>query len=440
MHIVEELFLNPFEKWVFYGRFPCKFVVHLILSVVVTAQAVIYFQRDIEHVSRTNQHFVHMFTSGDPLHSPYALQDGVASLITNHFLINNRSIVRYQLHSPNELILYLGYRNGERGEVRVNAKEWIDSFNKQQHLEYLEVIFPLLFDLDDLPILREIKAYQRMDEVGYSCKEASCQGHGCIYHWELVTSFDGRAAGDFITLLDAKAVDCQGKEWQTMHWISISVALLALLSLGLVCRKVRRSLKVINQFRASSQTWARLTYSDIASMLSIWLVQADDVDAFREAFRSSGVSELATWLTAEKYDLRWTFCESRGHIFLVTSAFCGRQQCLEDHGLDTGRNGPEMIDRLLSVMEEKFPGQIGKLQCASKNSEGSSALLVAVEHVGGKPLEKVEKMLELLIVKGGSNVKLQDAQGMDVFSTAQHLTNRGKELEKILRKLAPKAS
>eukprot|EP00434_Breviolum_minutum_P016346 symbB.v1.2.014406.t2/scaffold1050.1/size141785/4 len=270
MHIVEELFLNPFEKWVFYGRFPCKFVVHLILSVVVTAQAVIYFQRDIEHVSRTNQHFVHMFTSGDPLHSPYALQDGVASLITNHFLINNRSIVRYQLHSPNELILYLGYRNGERGEVRVNAKEWIDSFNKQQHLEYLEVIFPLLFDLDDLPILREIKAYQRMDEVGYSCKEASCQGHGCIYHWELVTSFDGRAAGDFITLLDAKAVDCQGKEWQTMHWISISVALLALLSLGLVCRKVRRSLKVINQFRASSQTWARLTYSDIASMLSIW--------------------------------------------------------------------------------------------------------------------------------------------------------------------------
>ena len=38
--------------------FPCKFVVHLILSVMVTTQAVVFFQRDIEHVSRTNQHFV----------------------------------------------------------------------------------------------------------------------------------------------------------------------------------------------------------------------------------------------------------------------------------------------------------------------------------------------------------------------------------------------
>ena len=41
-----------------------------------------------------------MFTSGDTLHSPYALQQAVGALITNHFLINNRSIVPYELKSP----------------------------------------------------------------------------------------------------------------------------------------------------------------------------------------------------------------------------------------------------------------------------------------------------------------------------------------------------
>lgn len=222
----------------------------------------------LQHVSRTNQHFVHMFTSPDPLHSPYALQEGVAALITNHFLINNRSIVRYQLQHPDQMTLYLGYRNDERGEVKVNASQWISSFNQKKHMEYLEGLFPLLFDPDNLPLLRDITAYQRMDEVGYFCQESHC--NGCIYHWELVTTFDGRAAGDFMTLLDAKTTDCQGNEWQLMHYLSVFLCFLAAVSLGLICRKIRRSIKVINQFRASSETWAMLTCQDLASMMSIW--------------------------------------------------------------------------------------------------------------------------------------------------------------------------
>ncbi|CAK9034919.1 Mucolipin-3 (Transient receptor potential channel mucolipin 3) (TRPML3) [Durusdinium trenchii] len=272
MHIVETLFLNPFEKWVLYGRFPCKFVVHLILSIVVTGQAVIYFQRDIEHVSRTNQHFVHMFTSTDPLHSPYALQLAVADLISNHFLINNRSIVRYQLQHPEELVMTLIYRDAERGQFSVESKHWLDSFAQQKHMEYLEEIFPLLFDVDDLQTLREIKAIQRMDELGNHCnknsKDKNCLT--CVYHWELLTVFDGHAAGDFVTRLDAKARDCQGKEWHLMHFMSVCVAFFAVLSLLLVARKVCRSIKVIRQFRSSSQTWARLSYRDVASMMSIW--------------------------------------------------------------------------------------------------------------------------------------------------------------------------
>lgn len=49
----------------------------------------------------------------------------------------------------------------------------------------------------------------------------------CIYHWELLTAFDGHAAGDFVTLLDAKATDCRDEEWQTMHIVSILVATLS---------------------------------------------------------------------------------------------------------------------------------------------------------------------------------------------------------------------
>lgn len=197
------------------------------------------------------------------------------------------------------------------------------------------------------------------------------------------------------------------------------------------------------------------------------LVQADDLEAFKAAFESSGVKDLPSWLTTEKYE---TFSWSPLHFVVGNNALKIMDWILEDMAssqqggddkdlrnayvkLFTTKSSDaeiplhlaaqqglvDMTRRLLTVMEDQFPGQIGRLQCASKNSEGSTPLMVAVEHVGDKPMEQVEQMLELLILKGGSNPKLKDSSGMDAFSTAKILTNRGEELEKVLRKLAPKA-
>ncbi|OLP79111.1 Mucolipin-2, partial [Symbiodinium microadriaticum] len=314
MHIVETLFLNPFEKWVHYKRFPCKFFIHLVLSIAVTSQAVIYFQRDIEHVSRTNQHLVHMFTNGDQLHSPDELQRALSNLITNHFLINNRSIVRYELSSPDLLNVNVLFRDGTQQVIPVERGEWLQQ--KQQDT-YLMEHFPFIYDLDLLPLLRELSAQQNFDEIGYICgPEQVSDCFQCIYRWDIVTTFDGWYAGDFRTILDVTATDCQAKEWQYLHVLSISVASLAVISVFLIWRKITRSVKVIRAFRASSQTWAQLSAQDVASMLSVWwavalasnLIQlVGAIECMRarpeigQRFMWVGFSCFLTWLNMIQY-------------------------------------------------------------------------------------------------------------------------------------------
>lgn len=314
MHIVETLFLNPFEKWVHYKRFPFKFFIHLVLSIAVTSQAVIYFQRDIEHVSRTNQHLVHMFTNGDQLHSPDELQRALANLITNHFLINNRSIVRYELSSPDLLNVNVLFRDGTRQAIPVERGAWL---KQKQQDSYLMEHFPFIYDLDLLPLLRELSAQQRFDEIGYVCgSEQVDDCFQCIYRWDIVTTFDGWYAGDFRTILDVTATDCQAKEWQYLHVLSISVASLAVISVFLIWRKIRRSVKVIRAFRASSQTWAQLSAQDVASMLSVWwavalvsnLIQlVGAIECMRarpeigQRFMWVGFSCFLTWLNMIQY-------------------------------------------------------------------------------------------------------------------------------------------
>ncbi|CAK9035254.1 Hypothetical protein (Fragment) [Durusdinium trenchii] len=195
------------------------------------------------------------------------------------------------------------------------------------------------------------------------------------------------------------------------------------------------------------------------------LVQADDLEAFKAAFADSGVEDLMSWITADKFDafswsilhfvvgnnalkiLDWVLDEvaaviskqsgddkdlRNAYVKLLTTKSLDNEIPLH---LAAQEGHIEIMARLLSIMEDKFAGQIARLQCGSKNSDGSTPLLVAIEHVGGKPTEKVEKMLELLVVTGGSNLEAQDASGMDVFGAAKFMTNRGPEIEKILRKL-----
>eukprot|EP00438_Fugacium_kawagutii_P003067 Skav220251 [mRNA] locus=scaffold1696:41522:44240:+ [translate_table: standard] len=65
-----------------------------------------------------------------------------------------------------ELVLHLSYRNGGRGDVRVDAATWISSKKSLGRAAR-----KLDGDCKLRPLLREIKAYQRMDEVGYFCQE-----------------------------------------------------------------------------------------------------------------------------------------------------------------------------------------------------------------------------------------------------------------------------
>ncbi|CAJ1381090.1 unnamed protein product [Effrenium voratum] len=161
-------------------------------------------------------------------------------------------------------------------QYEVQAAHWLQTMKSHQEEGYLKEVFPIIFDLDNLPMLREISATQRFEEIGYvqNHEEDGGGGFRCLYHWELVTAFDGRAAGDFVSHLDALAKDCAAKEWQIMHILSVTVAILAVISILLIARKIRRSVRVISAFRSSSVTWAQLSAQDIASMLSIWWAMA----------------------------------------------------------------------------------------------------------------------------------------------------------------------
>eukprot|EP00439_Symbiodinium_sp_Y106_P054965 s610_g7.t1 len=155
------------------------------------------------------------------------------------------------------------------------------------------------------------------------------------------------------------------------------------------------------------------------------IVQADDLEAYKAAMEKEG-GDLISRLTTQRYEFGWTalhFIAGNNAVRIldwILGEVPGTVSGGDDKDLRnaymkllTTKSSDSEIplhlaaqeghEKLLSVLDDKFPDQIGRIQCGNKNDDGSTPLLVAVEHVGGKSSDRVEKVLELLIVKGGSN-------------------------------------
>lgn len=269
MHMAETLFMNPFDKWTYHRRFPWKFFLHGLLAALVTAQACILFNRDVQHVARTSQHFDYLLGGDKTLHSPNAIQDAFNRTVGNHFLTNNLSIVKYVLRDPHELKIKVLLRSGHTLEATVNRENYTSSVRESRETEYLRSILPYVYDLELLPRVATIEMHHYLREMAFAEN-----GFECTYRWEMATTFDGSYAGMFLLRLDLWAKDCKGDRWHIVHALPITLASLAVISAVLMLRKLVRSAKAMRGLLSDERARANLSAYDLISLLSMWQLVA----------------------------------------------------------------------------------------------------------------------------------------------------------------------
>jgi len=325
MPVVDQLFLNPFEKWSRYGRFPYTFLLHLLLLAVVTLQAVLLFDRDVQHVSRTVRHFAHLFVGSYTtaygqsvtFHERLALQQAFSRAVHNHFFINDMSIVNFKLVNPASLVVDVRWRNGTVDPTTIEFSGFAKPNASEADAEaYLRSTVPFLYDNRLLPQVAMISMEHAFREIGYVPGARKAWVVDCAYHWNVQTIFDGRQAGEFLGRVVSQASDCQGVDWHPMHAVHLVCLGLAIVGLFLILRKFWRSSRMVNTLRANTDVWERLSWKDLFMLFSGWWAVAivmhaiqivsctvclNSVPDIAVRFQSVGFSCFLTWLNMCQY-------------------------------------------------------------------------------------------------------------------------------------------
>lgn len=322
MSVHEELFLNPFEKWFRYGRFPTMFFVHAVLVLLVTCQVMYYLQRDITHACQAACHFSSLFL-GTPsgsvtLWQPGELQDALENAVQNIFEINDvtfndviytrRGLAALQSPDPREqhreLGVFLRYRNASTCEVKLTREAFVNEASGKVK-KYLEERLPILYNRD----IRHLQELFIGVDLLETVHELPAQGH---FLWRMLLRFDGRSVGRFVATL-TYSLDSSVERSAGWFWQDRLVMAFATFSILLILRKLIRSFRVLLRLRrAAAQASAassvlRLSWKDELALFSWWW----GVSAFCNVFQivASAACLRRTTDVVERFSLLgWSCC------------------------------------------------------------------------------------------------------------------------------------
>jgi len=278
MPVIDGLFLNPFEKWSLYGRFPYAILLHMVLLVCVTFQAALLFSQDIDHVSRTLRHFSHLFLEGSTLldsggitlHEPAQLQEAVKRTARNHFQIKTKSVVIFELDDRNILTLSVKYRNGTTQPMHIERAKFFSngSASGKATDDYMRATLPFLYNLEMLPTVAFITFSHAMTEYGYVSDRP---GKVCHYNWKVSTLLDGRAAGEFVGTVEGHARDCRAFKWRPSNFMQLTCLFLALVGMLFMMRKfVQRVRIACRLWKPPVREQFTISLGDITVLFNPW--------------------------------------------------------------------------------------------------------------------------------------------------------------------------
>ncbi len=253
--IKDTIYLNPIEKYKYYGKFPWKFIIHLLLLVGTSAQALLIICATTEYTRSQERIFYDNFLSEvdkneldvDRIVSFYTLDDikkSVNDSIENFYSLQEKSIEELEYIEDNPHV-----------EMEI---EYLKSFlNEENRFEYLlNQTYKGPFDLkdDELKVfLRNIIAFQ----VKFSFKTfvplSNIKAYEC-YLWSITQNYSFRKRSHFILNLDIKrsTCDCSNERIKVssfslfinkLLWIHIVVIILAAISLILTWKYVYKMAK-----------------------------------------------------------------------------------------------------------------------------------------------------------------------------------------------------
>lgn len=256
LSLKDTIILNPIEKYKYYGRFPWKLIIHLLLLIGTSAQAMlilgnttkytraqerIFYDNFLDEVDKSTLEFsryAYFFTIGD-------LKDSISKSISNFYSFKENSFetVEYENDNP-QIKLEFEYLS-------------IDQNTQPQFLYFLNQTYsgPFSMSDDDLKTLMQkvlrfkvsytILTYIPIDNTDY---------HDC-YNWRIIQNFSFNQRAHFQLNLDINRNSCNDyHEYNSntsymivfinkLLWIHIIVIVLSILSFLLTWKYIYKMAK-----------------------------------------------------------------------------------------------------------------------------------------------------------------------------------------------------
>lgn len=256
LSLKDRIYLNPIEKYKYHGKFPWKLVIHILLLVFTSAQAVlilgsltqytraqerIFYDKFVGEVDKNSLEFsryAYIFTVEE-------LKSSVTNSINNFYSIKDSSFEEVQYMNENPTVLmeasYLANFDNESAAYKHQYTLTKDykgpfEFDNNKLKIYLQntVSFKLLYNIKTLIPLEDINAFD-------------------CYNWDItqVYSFDKRA--HFLLNLDIQRTTCVLDESflsiisifiSKLLWIHIVVLVLAMASCILTLKYIYKMAKI----------------------------------------------------------------------------------------------------------------------------------------------------------------------------------------------------
>eukprot|EP00820_Chromera_velia_P028132 Cvel_11466.t1-p1 / transcript=Cvel_11466.t1 / gene=Cvel_11466 / organism=Chromera_velia_CCMP2878 / gene_product=Mucolipin-2, putative / transcript_product=Mucolipin-2, putative / location=Cvel_scaffold721:63832-71391(+) / protein_length=1263 / sequence_SO=supercontig / SO=protein_coding / is_pseudo=false len=255
MPLTDQLFMDPFEKWRVYGKFPWKLAVHISLAVLTLVEVMTFAVQEAGHARSSLMHFYQIFlghgTTGDYGTRSYTVSDvsdlrgSIDRMTSNFFHINQISIDKYT-YQADLLRFTVSWSNGTDSQFEID-----EGYQKDARYDYLR---------DHARDVKYMRMHMGLTEVFAGPLWVSC------FDWRVLPTFDFEAAGLLDISLNWHIIECSPPESAgASRWrgpfvaLHSAVLLLAAASLVLSLKSIRESVVVLSRVRQAVTSPQRLT-------------------------------------------------------------------------------------------------------------------------------------------------------------------------------------
>jgi hypothetical protein len=209
----DKLYMQPIDKYLHYGRFPWKLLIHLLLVLLTSLQVVLILiplnTYSISQMTLWNKLFLNPNADSDDTSLVFSfnifsikdLEDYILTVNQVYFNLNEYTVDEYTLHKqhghikPIEMtVQYLDYNDVDNGGYDYNYKLQLNDLGP-------------FYSLSPKSYVDHIKRFQLSFEIKHKVASDLQLAVTC-FEWQITQNYDYYCHGLFIVTMDAVVNNC----------------------------------------------------------------------------------------------------------------------------------------------------------------------------------------------------------------------------------------